>query len=90
MKKKIAALLIGALFLCPKFHLYKMQVAYVYGERVGLAYKHYEQTEKWDDKTHIFDAWDDGVNTPKKGDELLTFCVGDGEDMRVISYCPMR
>lgn len=90
MKKAAMALLIGALFLCPKFHLYKMQVAYVYGERVGLAYKHYEQTEKWDDKTHIFDAWDDGANTPKKGDELLTFCVGEGENMRVISYCPMR
>lgn len=89
MKKAVLALIMGAFFVAPKFHLYKMQVAYVYGERVGLAYTHYERTEKWDDKTHIYDALDDGVDTPHEGDELLTFCVGEGEDMRIISYCPM-
>lgn len=90
MKKAVLALIMGAFFVVPKFHLYKMQVAYVHNDTLGLAYTHYEKTEKWDDKTHVYDAYDDGVNTPKKGDELLTFCVGEGENMRVISYCPMR
>lgn len=90
MKKAVLALIMGAFFVAPKFHLYKMQVAYVADNgRVSLVYTHYEKTAKWDDKTHIYDALDDGVNTPKEGDELLTFCVGDGKDMRVISYCPM-
>ena len=89
MRKFFLALVMGAFFVAPKYHLFKMRVAYVNGNQVGLAYTHYEKTAKWDGKEHIYDAEDDGKNTPKKDDELLTFCVGEGENMRIISYRQM-
>ena len=92
MRKFFLALVMGAFFVAPipKYHLFRMRVAYVADDgRVGLVYQHYEKTSVWDGKEHVYDAWDNGVNTPKKGDDLLTFCVGEGENMQIISYRQM-
>lgn len=85
MKKiLLIASIMGAFFVAPEFHMYKMQVATVKGENAGLLFRPCISTADFDaDKVYMYGIYADDIEV---GDNLLTFCVGGGEEMKVLDY----
>lgn len=78
MRKKVfVALLIGALFLCPKFGLRKMQVTYICNGYVSLV----------DSEGEAYGIFADGLEI---GQEILAFYKGNGNDLQILDYTEVK